>query len=169
MLDFARISSQNCSSSFASDVTRHTDPNIETTGVNILLPAHCFLSFLTDWLHRLVHRVSLVKLLNTPVGVSKPESNNTVPLESNPVEHPVWIRVTHKAQLVLHSVARLDSLSEAFVHVRLMVERVLAFSRSNTVGWSIASSTLNQCFHHLLTSDGIIVLASRGAYQHPSL
>lgn len=66
MLDFARISSQNCSSSFASDVTRHTDPNIETTGSNILLPAPCFLSFLTDWLHRLVHRVSLVKLLNVP-------------------------------------------------------------------------------------------------------
>ena len=66
MLDFARISSQNCSSSFASGVTRHTDPNIETTRANVLLPAPCFLSFLTYWLHRLVHRVSLVKLLNVP-------------------------------------------------------------------------------------------------------
>ena len=27
--------------------------------------------------------------LEYPVGVSKPESNDTVPLESNPVEHPV--------------------------------------------------------------------------------
>lgn len=66
MLDFARISSQNCSSSFASGVTRHTDPNIETTGANILLPAHSFLSFLTDWTPRLVHRVSLVKLFDVP-------------------------------------------------------------------------------------------------------
>jgi hypothetical protein len=88
MLDFARMSSQNCSCPSGSDVTRHTEPDIRNKRNQHPVTSTLF-PFVSQRLATSTGTQSFPReTLECSVGVSKPESKDTVPLESNPVEHP---------------------------------------------------------------------------------